>query len=92
MERSKINFIKNDPSLKAELEKLEPKYQVIRQLIEQRIMRKLTQKQLAEKIYDKQANIASVENGNMNPSIEKLAKIAEGFNADIEIRIIPRSV
>jgi len=84
-------LLKNDPLLKAELEKLEPKYQIIRQIIELRIKKKLTQKQLAEKIHDKQSNIARLENGNINPSIEKLAKIADGLNADLEIRIIPRS-
>ena len=85
-------LMKNDPLLKAELEKLEPKYQIIRQVIELRIKSKLTQKQLAEKINDKQSNIARLENGNINPSIDKLIQIADGLNADIEVRFIPRAV
>jgi transcriptional regulator with XRE-family HTH domain len=85
-------LIKNDPLLKAELEKLEPKYQIIRQVIELRIKSKLTQKQLAEKINDKQSNIARLENGNVNPSIDKLIKIANGLNADIEVKFIPRAI
>ncbi|MHB1275365.1 MAG: helix-turn-helix domain-containing protein [Candidatus Humimicrobiaceae bacterium] len=85
-------LIKNDPLLKAELEKLEPKYQIIRQVIELRIKSKLTQKQLAEKINDKQSNIARLENGNVNPSIDKLIQIANGLNADIEVKFIPRAV
>ena len=85
-------LMKNDPLLKAELEKLEPKYQIIRQVIELRIKSKLTQKQLAEKINDKQSNIARLENGNVNPSIDKLIQIADGLNADIEVRFIPRAV
>lgn len=85
-------LIKDDPLLKIELEKLEPKYQIIRQVIELRIKSKLTQKQLAEKINDKQSNIARLENGNVNPSIDKLIQIANGLNADIEIKFIPRAI
>lgn len=85
-------LIKDDPLLKIELEKLEPKYQIIRQVIELRIKSKLTQKQLAEKINDKQSNIARLENGNVNPSIDKLIQIANGLNADIEVKFIPRVI
>lgn len=85
-------LIKDDPLLKIELEKLEPKYQIIRQVIELRIKNKLTQKQLAEKINDKQSNIARLENGNVNPSIDKLIQIANGLNADIEVKFISRVI
>ena len=84
-------LLKNDPMLKIELEKLEPKYQVIRQVIELRKMLSLSQQELAKRIDDKQSNIARMENGNANPSIEKLTQIAEGLNAELEIKLIPRS-
>lgn len=83
-------LLKNDPMLKIELERLEPKYQVIRQVIELRKMLNLSQQELAMKINDKQSNIARLENGNANPSIEKLTRIAEGLNAELEIKLIPR--
>jgi len=83
---------KNDPLLKMELEKLEPKYQIISQVIELRKKSKLTQKQLAEKINDKQSNIARLENGNGNFSIDKLNKIANGLNAYIEVKLISKAV
>ena len=84
-------LLKNDPMLKIELERLEPKYQVIRQVIELRKMLDLSQQELAKRINDKQSNIARLENGNANPSIEKLTKLAEGLNAELEIKLIPRS-
>ena len=84
-------LLKNDPMLKKELERLEPKYQVIRQVIELRKMLDLSQQELAKRINDKQSNIARLENGNANPSIEKLTQIAEGLNAELEIKLIPRS-
>ena len=84
-------LLKNDPILKVELDRLEPKYQVIRQVIELRNMLDLSQKELAKRINDKQSNIARLENGNANPSIEKLTRIAEGLNAELEIKLIPRT-
>ncbi len=83
-------LLENDPMLKIELERLEPKYQVIRQVIELRKMLDLSQQELAKRINDRQSNIARLENGNANPSIEKLTQIAEGLNAELEIRLIPR--
>lgn len=84
-------LLENDPMLKIELERLEPKYQVIRQVIELRKMLDLSQQELAKRINDKQSNIARLENGNANPSIEKLTRLAEGLNAELEIKLIPRS-
>ncbi|MCJ7471904.1 MAG: helix-turn-helix transcriptional regulator [Actinobacteria bacterium] len=84
-------LLKNDPMLKIELERLEPKYQVIRQVIELRKTLDLSQQELAKRINDKQSNIARLENGNANPSIEKLTRLAEGLNAELEIKLIPRS-
>ena len=83
-------LLKNDPMLKIELERLRPKYQVIRQIIELRKMLDLSQQELAKRINDKQSNIARLENGNANPSIEKLTRLAEGLNAELEIKLIPK--
>ena len=83
-------LLKNDPMLKIELERLRPKYQVIRQIIELRKMLDLSQQELANRINDKQSNIARLENGNSNPSIEKLTRLAEGLNAELEIKLIPK--
>ncbi len=87
---AKKSLLENDPMLKIELERLEPKYQVIRQVIELRKMLDLSQQELAKRINDRQSNIARLENGNANPSIEKLTQIAEGLNAELKIRLILR--
>ena len=88
----KKKLIENDPFLEEELEKLKPKYQMIRQIIELRIKNNITQTELAKRINDRQANIARLENGNANPSLEKLCKIAEGLNTKLEIKFIPKSL
>ena len=73
------------------LQKLEPKYQLIGKIIELRRAKKLTQSDLAKRINDRQANIARLENGNANSSLEKLLKIAKGLDAELIIDLIPKS-
>ena len=85
-------LLEEDPLLKEELLKLEPKYQLIEKIIELRKENKLTQTDLAYRINDKQANIARLENGNSNPSLEKLLKIAKGLNAELMIDLIPKAI
>ena len=84
-------LLKNDPMLKIELERLEPKYQVIRQVIELRKMLSLSQQELAKRINDKQSNIARLEINSFLYNRVYYAQIAEGLNAELEIKLIPRS-
>jgi DNA-binding XRE family transcriptional regulator len=74
-----------DPDFLAAAEKLEPGYQVARL----RMLRGLTQAQLAERIGTHQPSIARLENGTSTPSLSFLAKIAEALGARIELRLIP---
>ena len=84
-------LLEEDPLLKEELQKLEPKYQLIGKIIELRKEKKLTQADLAKRINDRQANIARLENGNSNPSLEKILKIAKGLDAELKIDLIPKT-
>ncbi len=77
--------------LKDELQKLEPKYQLIGKIIELKKEKKLTQSDFAKRINDKRANIARLENGNSNPSLKKLFEIAEGLDAELKIDLIPKT-
>ena len=65
-------------------EELEPGYQVSRL----RIIRGLTQAQLAEKVGTHQPSIARLENGSSNPSLSFLNKIAAALNAKIEVKLV----
>jgi predicted transcriptional regulator len=82
-----LNEQLRDPEFKEEYEKLEPRYQIIRQLIIERNNQNLTQKELAEKIGIKQSHISRLENGNYNPSVEFLQKIASGLGKKLFIEI-----
>jgi len=74
-----------DPDFLAAAEKLEPGYQVARL----RMLRGLTQAQLAEMVGTRQPSIARLENGSSTPSLSFLSKIAEALGAKIEFKLIP---
>ncbi len=74
-----------DPDFMAAAEELEPGYQVARL----RMLRGLTQAQLAEMVGTRQPSIARLENGTSAPSFSFLTKIAEALGAKIEFKLIP---
>jgi transcriptional regulator with XRE-family HTH domain len=76
-----------DPEFVAELEKLEPGYQVARL----RIKLGLTQTQLAEMVGTKQPSIARQENGEGAPSLSFLQKVAEALGADVKVHLVPKT-
>lgn len=75
-----------DPKVKAEYEKLQPKFAAVSALIEARINKGLTQEALARKINTKQSAIARIESGNANPSVEFLQRMAEALGKKLVIK------
>ena len=75
-----------DPKVRAEYEKLQPKYAAVSALIEARIQRGMTQEILARKVKTKQSAIARIESGNANPSIGFLQKLAEALGKKLVIQ------
>lgn len=75
--------IKN-PDFVAATEALEPGYQIARL----RILRGLTQTQLAELVGTRQPSIARLENGSSVPSISFLQKVATALDARIEVKLL----
>ena len=73
-----------DPDFAAAAEALEPGYQVARL----RLLRGLTQAQLAEMVGTRQPSIARLENGSSIPSLSFLNKIAAALDARIEVKLI----
>ena len=74
-----------NPNIKQEYDNLESEYKLISQLIKKRLEKKLTQKQLANKIGTKQSAISRLESGSYNPSISLLKKIAQALEAKLQI-------
>jgi transcriptional regulator with XRE-family HTH domain len=74
-----------DPEFAAAAQELEPGYQIARL----RILRGLSQAQLAELAGTRQPSIARLENGNSLPSLSFLQRLAAALGAKIEMRLIP---
>lgn len=74
-----------DPEFRADWEALEPAYQIARL----RIMRGLTQAELAELVGTKQPSIARIENGKTEPKLSFLRRLAEALDARLEVNIFP---
>ncbi|MBM3701453.1 MAG: helix-turn-helix transcriptional regulator [Actinobacteria bacterium] len=83
-------IINKDPEVLEELKNLELEYQIKSQIITLRKEKKLTQKELAELIGDKQSNISRLESGNYNPTLAKLKKIADCLNQRLDIRFVDK--
>ena len=86
-----INEQLKDPDFKKEWDDLDPEMEVIRAMIKARNSQNLTQKELAEKTGINQANISKLENGNMNPSLKLLKRLADGMGMNLRIEFIPKN-
>jgi DNA-binding XRE family transcriptional regulator len=78
-----------DPGLQREYEALEPEFQIIRQIIDLRIKRKMSQAQLAEKVGTQQASIGRLEARGQLKNLDYLHRIASALDARLEIRLVP---
>ncbi len=78
-----------NPKLKAEYDRLQPEFEVIRAMIDARVHKGLTQSILAKKIGTKQSVISRLESGKANPSIAFLQKLAKALNTHLEIKFVP---
>ena len=78
-----------DEEFQREYDALEPEFSVIQALIDARKRSGITQAELAERTGINQADISKLENGNANPSLKKLQRIAEGMGMKLKIEFIP---
>jgi len=74
-----------DPVARAEYEALGPEYELIKTIIKERTKRGWSQTQLAEAIGSRQPVISRLEQGNGNPSLFTLQKIAKAL--DLSLRV-----
>lgn len=78
-----------DEEVKAEYEALEPEFQVIKAILEARKSQNLTQQDLAEKTGIDRTDISKLENGNANPSLKTLKRLAAGLGMTLQIQFNP---
>lgn len=78
-----------DKKFKKTAEQLEPEYQLVRSLIELRLRKRLSQKDLAEKIGTKQPVISRLETMGSKPSFSLLEKISKALDVRLHICFQP---
>ena len=83
----KEKYLQN-PEVKREYDALEPEYQFIHDLIICREELSLSQQGLADLTGIDRADISRIENGNANPSLKTMKRIANGLGKRLEIRIV----
>ncbi len=87
--RETLNAQMKNPDLKKEWDNLEIEFQIINEIITARNEMKLTQTDLSKITGIAQGDISKIENGNANPSIKTLKKIAKGLNKEIKFSFEP---
>lgn len=80
----------SDPEVYKYYKDLSPKYQVIKQIIEQRKRLNMTQQDLARRLGTTQSVIARFESGNGNISLKTLERMSDVLGCVLNITIEPR--
>ena len=83
--RKHLEHSLDDPEFQKEWEAQAPEREVARRIVEARMAQGMTQVELAEACGMKPANLCRLENGNGNPSVATLNKIAQGLGCKLEI-------
>ena len=79
-----------DPAFKAEYDALEPEFAIIQAMIDARNNSGLTQKQLSERAGIVQGDISRLENGNANPSLRTLKRLASAMDMNLKLVFTPK--
>ena len=79
-----------DEEFKKEYDDIQPELDVIKAIVDARISKNLTQKELAQRTGINQADISKLEHGIRNPSINLLKKLAEGMDMSLKIEFVPK--
>ena len=80
----------SNPEFKKEWDALGPEFAIVQVLIDARKKNHLTQKELSLKTGINQADISKLENGNANPTIALLQRLAEGMDMAIKLEFVPK--
>jgi len=76
-----------DPQVKQAYDDLEPEFQVARAVIQARIDRGVTQKQLAKKMHTTPSVISRLENANTVPSLSFLKRLAKALDLKVSVHL-----
>ncbi|MDP2683729.1 MAG: helix-turn-helix transcriptional regulator [bacterium] len=77
-----------DPEFKNSYDEYGKQLEIAYKILELRKKRKMSQKELAEKIGTTQSNIARMESGQQNFTTNTLSKIAIVFKCDLQVNFV----
>lgn len=83
----KKELLEND-EVKKEYEALEPEYQLIKAIIDAREEKSLSQQALSELTGIDRGDISKIENGNANPSLRTMKRLAAGLGKRLKIEMV----
>jgi len=84
-----LNEHLRDPVVRSEWDDLEPEFAIIHAIIDARVNAGITQKQLSERTGIAQADISKMKNGDANPSLKTLKRLATAMNTTLKVEFIP---
>jgi len=76
-----------DPEVAAAHRRLQPKLELGRQILDLRLQRGWTQRELAQRAGTRQANISRLENAQLNPSVDTLQRIADALGVQLAVSL-----
>lgn len=86
LEEHKKELMK-DEGFRREYEKLQPEFELARQIIGLRLKNKMSQTELAEKAHTRQPVISRIESGNANPRLQTIEKISKALGKKVSLKL-----
>ena len=77
-----------DPKFRKAYDALQPKYDIIRAILDARNKKGMTQADIARRAGTTQSAIARFESGRSNPTLDFASRLSSAVGAKLEIRLI----
>ena len=87
--RDLLNERLQNEDFKKEYESLYPEYELVKAFLEARKNADMTQSELAKASGVAQSDISKLENGNSNPTVKMLWRLADSMNMHLKIEFVP---
>ena len=88
MDKAIDDLVDERPDLEAVFEGEDPVYQLRKRILELRLEKGYSQEKLAKKAGTKQAVISRIENGESEPRLETINKIAKALDKKVKIELV----
>ena len=84
-----LNEQLQDKEFRKEYDALDAEFSIVQAMLDARNEAGLTQKELADRTGIAQADISKLENGNANPSLRTLQRLADGMGMKLKLEFVP---